>query len=212
MAKMYKVVDPLRPKPSTQGLTTDWNKCALCQEDSTEVLQCLAESRRDTQGVGYSTVADLLQSFGIIGCLPNTMNLSRLDDGEGIEATLKQHKARWHDSCRLRYNKTQLRRAEKRKRPVHDAGDEEACMRFTRQCLEGTSTTIETCFFCGKPASAGRSLSKASTFGVDIKVRQCAIKLQDKRLLAKLSAGDLIAQDAQYHVQCLVSLYNRLIQ
>ena len=82
-------------------------------------------------------------------------------------------------------------------------------MRFTRQCLEGTSTTIETCFFCGKPASAGRSLSKASTFGVDIKVRQCAIKLQDKRLLAKLSAGDLIAQDAQYHVQCLVSLYNR---
>ena len=68
---------------------------------------------------------------------------------------------------------------------------------------------IETCFFCGKPASAGRSLSKAPTFGVDIKVRQCAIKLQDKRLLAKLSAGDLIVQDAQYHVQCLVSLYNR---
>jgi hypothetical protein len=52
-------------------------------------------------------------------------------------------------------------------------------------------------------------LSKASTFGVDIKVRQCATKLQDKQLLAKLSAGDLIAQDAQYHVLCLVSLYNR---
>ena len=34
------------------------------------------------------------------------------------------------------------------------------------------------------------------------------MKLQDKQLLAKLSAGDLIAQDAQYHVQCLV-LYNR---
>lgn len=29
------------------------------------------------------------------------------------------------------------------------------------------------------------------------------------RLLAKFSAGDLIAQDAQYHVQCLVSLYNK---
>jgi hypothetical protein len=33
--------------------------------------------------------------------------------------------------------------------------------------------------------------------------------LQDKPLLAKLSAGDLIAQDAQYHVQCLASIYNR---
>ena len=25
----------------------------------------------------------------------------------------------------------------------------------------------------------------------------------------KLSAGDLIAQDAQYHLQCVISLYNR---
>ena len=35
------------------------------------------------------------------------------------------------------------------------------------------------------------------------------LKLQDRQLLAKLSAGDLIAQDAQYHLQCLVALYNR---
>ena len=81
-------------------------------------------------------------------------------------------------------------------------------MRFTRKCSERT-VFVETCFFCGKPASSGKPLSEASTFGVDTKVRQCAIKLQDKQLLAKLSAGDLIAQDAQYHVQCLVSLYNR---
>ncbi len=52
-------------------------------------------------------------------------------------------------------------------------------------------------------------MSKASTFGIDVNVRQCALKLEDKRLLAKLIAGDLIAQDAQYHPQCLVSLYNR---
>ena len=206
---MAKVVDPLRPILSTQGLSTDWNKCALCQEDRAEVLQCPAESRRDTQGVGYSTVADLLESFNTIGCLPNTLHLSRLDDGEGIEATLKQHKARSHGSCRLRYNKTQLQRAEKRKRPIQDASDDDTCMRFTRKCSERTTASIGTCFFCGKAESAGKFLSKASTFGVDIKVRQCAIKLQDKKLLAKLSAGDLIAQDAQYHVQCLVSLYNR---
>ena len=52
-------------------------------------------------------------------------------------------------------------------------------------------------------------MSKASTFGIDANVRQCALKLEDKPLLAKLSAGDLIAQDAQYHSQCLVSLYNK---
>ena len=52
-------------------------------------------------------------------------------------------------------------------------------------------------------------MCKASTFGIDANVQQCALKLEDKPLLAKFSAGDLIAQDAQYHPQCLVSLYNR---
>ena len=42
-------------------------------------------------------------------------------------------------------------------------------------------------------------------------MRQCALELQDKPLLAKLSvsAGDLIAQEAKYHPQCLISLYNK---
>ena len=211
MEKIYKVVDPLRSQTSAQVLVTDWSKCFLCQEDSTEVLRCPAKSLCGT-GAGYSTIADLLRGFSAIGHLPKTLNLSRLDDGEGIEVTLKKHKARWHDSCRLGYNKTQLRRAEKRKRPVDDddSDDAEACIRFSRRCSEDVRAPIDTCFFCGKSAPAGRSLSKASTFGVDINVRQCAIKLQDKQLLAKLSSGDLIAQDAQYHVQCLVSLYNRV--
>ena len=44
---------------------------------------------------------------------------------------------------------------------------------------------------------------------VDEKVRECAILLQDGKLIAKLSAGYLIAIDAKYHAKCLVSLYNR---
>ena len=168
----------------------------------------LSESRRGTQGASYSTIADHLRGFRAIGYLPKRLDLSRLDDGEGVEATLKKHKARWHYSCRLQYNKTQLRPAEKR--PVDDDDDDaEACTRFSRRCSEHLRTSTETCFFCSKPASAGKSISKASTSGMDIKVRQCAIKLKDKQLLAKLSSGDLIAQDAQYHVQCLASLYNR---
>ena len=131
---------------------------------------------------------------------------------KGVEATLKKHKARWHDSCRLRYNKTQLGRAEKRKRLQVDDDDEDdakTCKIFSHRFSEDLRTSTETCFFCGKAAPAGRSLSEASTFGVDVKVKQCAIKLQDEQVLAKLSSGDLIAQDAQYHVQCLASLYNR---
>ena len=35
------------------------------------------------------------------------------------------------------------------------------------------------------------------------------MKLQDTELLGKLSSGDLIAHGAMYHVQCLMSLYNK---
>ena len=97
IAKLYKV-DPNKPQTSSQGLMTDWSKCVLCQEDSTEALQCPAESGHGTQGEGYSTVAELLENFSAIGCLPKTLSLSRLDDGDDIEATPKLHKAKWHDS------------------------------------------------------------------------------------------------------------------
>ena len=80
--------------------------------------------------------------------------------------------------------------------------------KFTRLSREHEHHLTETCFFCGKFA-AGDALRNASTFDIDIHVRQCALKLQDKPLLAKLSAGDLIAQEAKYHPQCLTSLYNK---
>ena len=57
-----------------------------------------------------------------------------------------------------------------------------------------------------------QSLHHASTFGLDARVRQCALQLQDQSLLAKLSTSDLIALEAKYHVKCLVSLYNRVRQ
>ena len=64
--------------------------------------------------------------------------------------------------------------------------------------------------FLRQTASDGDILPrKASTFGLDMNVRKAAMKLQDKSLLAKLSAGDLIAQDALYHLNCLNSAYNR---
>ena len=102
MAKKYKVMDPLHTGTSKRVLVTDWSMCAFCQEDSSEVLHCPAESRQNTSGAGYRTISDLLVGFSTIGCLPRTMDLSRLDDGEGTEATMQQHKAKWHDSCRLR--------------------------------------------------------------------------------------------------------------
>ncbi|VDI20716.1 Hypothetical predicted protein [Mytilus galloprovincialis] len=52
-------------------------------------------------------------------------------------------------------------------------------------------------------------LREAATYVIDNRVRECAQKLQDTALLAKLSAGDLVAQEAKYHANCLIDLYRK---
>ena len=47
------------------------------------------------------------------------------------------------------------------------------------------------------------------TMQVNRRINECAKTLSDRKLLAKLSAGDVIAQEVKYHPGCLVALYNR---
>jgi len=111
------------------------------------------------------TLAGLLEGFG---CLPTKMNLACFDGGDGVEATLHKRKAKWYNSCRPQYNKTQLLRAQNRKRPVED--QPEPPWKFTRLSSGEASSSSEACFFCGKSATIGKSLCKASTFGIDVRV------------------------------------------
>jgi hypothetical protein len=74
---------------------------------------------------------------------------------------------------------------------------------------EPCSSKIEVCFFCDEEGKVGEDCHEATTFTVDMKVRECALQLQDMDLIWKLSSGDLIAQEAKYHTKCLVALYNR---
>ena len=41
------------------------------------------------------------------------------------------------------------------------------------------------------------------------RINECARTLSDGKLLAKLSVGDVIAQEVKYHPACLMALYNR---
>ena len=118
----------------------------MCQENTTESLHCPDESKRNSQGAGYKTIAVLLESFSTAGYLPRTMTLSRLNDGEGVEVTLRKHRAKWHDSCRPKYNRTKLQQAEKRKTPVE--GEDFKCysQKFTRLSLGERDNSSEIYF------------------------------------------------------------------
>ena len=72
--------------------------------------------------------------------------------------------------------------------------------KYTRLSKDYGHHSVEQCFFCGR-SEVRDKLHNVSTFDVDIRVRQCALKLQDK---PKTQCWRL-----KYHAQCNISLYNK---
>ena len=68
--------------------TTDWSKCVCVKKK--KLLHCPAESKRNTQGVGYAALASLLADFNEISSQELGFSMY---EGEGIEATLHSHRA-----------------------------------------------------------------------------------------------------------------------
>ena len=109
MKKVCRIAKPQQPN-SLSAVTekdTDWDKCVVCQQITSEVLKCPASSKRSIDGAGYKNLANNLLAFKKIDCLPSNM-FSWLKDDQDIEEILRSHKAKWHDSCRLQFNKTKL--------------------------------------------------------------------------------------------------------
>ena len=74
-------------------MKTDWNKCLLCQEVTSEVPRCWCH------GKGYSTLSLNITRFSELNELPMPIDLRRLDEGNGVEATLRKNMAKWHKFC-----------------------------------------------------------------------------------------------------------------
>ena len=151
MAKNFKLIGPQQPSASGTNLPclTDWNQCVLCQKDTIDPFSCPVDSKR-LRGFGYQTFTDNLASFSQIGCLPRDLDVSCLDDAEGIQLTFQNYKTKWHHSCRLQYNTTELIRAQMRKPSSRQT--EGVSRKYTRQSgyVDHTHSVPETCFFCDK--------------------------------------------------------------
>lgn len=125
---------------------------------------------------------------------------------KGIEQTLIENKALWHKSCREKFSNAKLERAKKRKLSeidgdntiysnIHDSEGSCSPIKPRRSSVVNSSSSSQSqlyCFFCEQPDSV-TNLHAASTLKVDKNVRDCAHLLQDTKLIAKLSSGDLVA-------------------
>lgn len=111
------------------------------------------------------------------------------------------------------YSLITLQRAQKRhKSPDMTLSDEPSSSKFTRRSCSASTEEgplhLEECFICEKKASR-TELREALTMQLNTRLYQCAKILQDQTLLAKLSVGDVVAQELKYHGTYLTSLYNK---
>jgi len=63
---------------------------------------------RPTFGNGYKSLAKHLMQFQSFGHMPMSIDVKRLDDRDGIEATITRHQASWNKTCHLKFNQTKL--------------------------------------------------------------------------------------------------------
>jgi len=186
--------------PGPSKFRTDWSKCCLCQKKNSEELKS-PRAQQPQEHDGYTMIATNIPLFHAINEMPIVLDPARLDDGGGIEETLRRNKAQYHQSCRLMFNNTKLERA--RKRRAESAQPVECQTKLRRTSLEG-----QTCFICDKEAPSSK-LRQVMTMNLNNRLNECAQTLNDGKLLARLSGGDAIAQELKYHFACLTDLYNR---
>ena len=136
----------LENKQKTPDRKTDWARCAIYQQNKDESLRCPAESKRQSDvGAGYKTLAANIAKCSDLDCVPVEIDLSRLDEGDGLENTFIKCKAQWHKSCYDKFNSTKLKRAEKRRA----LGDEQPVGRkFTQANSTASLDCADTCFIC----------------------------------------------------------------
>ena len=119
MSKKFQLVNVDVQGPATSCTAkTDWKLCILCQEHTAEALRCPLQSKRADKGSGYTSLAEHLTQFNELGQLPSTMPIERLDEGHGIEAAMVANKAQYHQTCRLKYNETMLKKSKKNQHAV----------------------------------------------------------------------------------------------
>ena len=59
------------------------------------------------KGAGYKTIAEAVQAFNDLACLPEDENLTRMDDCDGLELTFVSKRAKFHTARSLKCNKNE---------------------------------------------------------------------------------------------------------
>ena len=129
---------------------THREKCCLFQEDKRE-RAWNAHLALHTEHDGYKYLATNCPLFHKLNVLPIHLDPKRLENGSGIEITLRQNNAKYHQSCRMMFNNTKLGCAQKRAMSHKSSQEAEAGpSECTRRSISSVRSEKDFCAFSVK--------------------------------------------------------------
>lgn len=205
---------------------TDWSRCFICKRTKNkEKIICPGKSKTiDARGV-YENLIRNVDEFNSVCEHSMYFNLKGSDEGEGILETLCENNAKWHTSCRNRFNKLNIDRAraaaivvdllEVQPQEMQTEDIETADIRRsgrvpTVERVLGLSILEQnrsSCLFC-KIGGETRKLHRVSTFQIQDRLKTIAMEKNDTSLLSMFALGDFVAQERAYHLECYCSYCN----
>ena len=157
-------------------------------------MRCPADSLQSNGLEVYQNFIQAVEEFREQEALP--VNLKGDIRGEDAAGLLFLNKAKWHKSCHLKFAYSKLLRVQEQKGRKHEhpstAYDDQ---RKSKRKASGIPDE-EACIFCSKPSG---KLHQCATMGLDNNLQKMATDMEDTRLLARISGGDLVAIEAKYH-------------
>ena len=100
------------------------------------------------------------------------------------------------------FSNPKLERARKRVASAEGTSDE------SRSKVRRSSLQPQQCFLCDEDVASAPDKRVGMTMTLNDRLKECARNLNDGLLLARLSGGDIVAQEFQYHLTCLTVLYS----
>ena len=195
------------------ALKRNWDACYLCQKSTGK----LTNPKKNTRLLAhpgelensYTNVVNDINTLRKFNHMPDWVIVDEINDDNVIKTVgeMKINNACWHKHCRTEVIKERVKRAQKREPTC----DNPSPIKTRRLSLPNDKAVdnqnVAVCFICDEIGDPVKH--KVATFGIDKRVREAASIIGDRKLMGKLSVGDMIAQDAEYHLQCLAKLYQR---
>ena len=96
-----------------QEADVDWTKCFICKNDTKEKLQCSQNAITANAKQSYEVLAKSILDFKSIGNAPINVQVEKLSCGKTLSQSLYDNSAKFHRTCKKKFDKDKLERAKK---------------------------------------------------------------------------------------------------